>query len=280
MPNHPLAEVFGFPIDNFSSEAHHHRNDRLCPFNNRVPNCTKDKFNDPLGVCSLYNSQGEPTVICPVRFREKWLIAEDAANFFFPAGASWTSLGATRLNDAQGKSAGNIDIVLASHDEKGTITDFGAIEIQAVYISGNIRKVFEHYMADPSARYDLDWTIRKNYPRADYLSSSRKRLAPQLVYKGGILNEWGKKLAVVVHASLYNTLPALPEVSRQEADLAWMLYDLEYNEAERVYNLVHKRTIYTKFHTALQKITTADSGPISDFVGKLQKKLEDRLQNG
>ena len=234
MPRHPLAEVFGFPIDNFSSEAHRHRNNQLCPFNNRVTNCTKDKVSNPLGVCSLYDSNNQPTIICPVRFRENWLILRDAANFFFPAGTLWTSLGETRLNDAQGKSAGNIDVILVSHDEDGSITDFGAIEVQAVYISGNIRGAFEYYMADQSNQYNMEW-VSKNYPRPDYLSSSRKRLAPQLIYKGGILNEWGKKLAVVVHTSFYNTLPSLPEVSPQEADLAWMLYDLEYNESERVY---------------------------------------------
>ncbi|MGO8756106.1 MAG: hypothetical protein ACLQHK_12850 [Gallionellaceae bacterium] len=48
MPN-PLAEVFGFPTDNFSPEAKRARNSKLCPYNNKVPNCTKDKALDPLG---------------------------------------------------------------------------------------------------------------------------------------------------------------------------------------------------------------------------------------
>jgi len=45
MPNQPMAEVFGYKIDDFSAEAQRHR---LCLFNNKVPNCTKDKVNDPL----------------------------------------------------------------------------------------------------------------------------------------------------------------------------------------------------------------------------------------
>src|SRR5437660_399630 len=53
MPRQPLAEVFGFPIDNMSEEAQRHRKHRLCPFNNKVANCTKDKASDPLGVCSV-----------------------------------------------------------------------------------------------------------------------------------------------------------------------------------------------------------------------------------
>ncbi|MGF1506092.1 MAG: NotI family restriction endonuclease [Anaerolineae bacterium] len=76
-PNHPLNEVFGFPPSDFSPAAQRNRQNRLCPFNNRVPNCTKDRANDPLGVC-------------PIRFRQDWLVAEDAASFFFPEGTAWT----------------------------------------------------------------------------------------------------------------------------------------------------------------------------------------------
>jgi hypothetical protein len=69
MPRHPLAEVFGFPTGNFSAEATRHRGKRLCPYNNKVPNCTKDKAKDPLGVCSVYESDSA-VITCPVRFRQ------------------------------------------------------------------------------------------------------------------------------------------------------------------------------------------------------------------
>ena len=90
MASQPLAEVFGYPISNMSDEAQRHRQDRLCPFNNRVPSCTKDKVEDPLGVCSVFS--GENAVItCPIRFREGWSIASDAAGFFFAPGTLWTA---------------------------------------------------------------------------------------------------------------------------------------------------------------------------------------------
>ncbi len=79
---HPLAKVFGYPITNFAENAERNRRNRLCPFHNRVPNCTKDKANDPLGVCSIYN-ENSAIVTCPIRFREDWIITEGAANFFF-----------------------------------------------------------------------------------------------------------------------------------------------------------------------------------------------------
>ena len=55
MHNHPLAEVFGFPPDNLSEEAERFRKDKLCPFHNKVPSCTKDKALDPLGVCTVHS---------------------------------------------------------------------------------------------------------------------------------------------------------------------------------------------------------------------------------
>jgi len=64
-----------------------------------------------------------------------------------------------KLNDANGQSAGNIDIVLTCYDDLGKITDFGSLEIQGVYISGNVRGPFEQYIANPSKNADLDWSL-------------------------------------------------------------------------------------------------------------------------
>jgi Restriction endonuclease NotI len=275
-PGQPLAEVFGFPINNHSPEAERHRHTKLCPYNNKVPSCTKDRAIDPLGVCSIYEASGEATIICPVRFREKWIIAEDAAAFFFPPDAAWTSLTEIRLKDATGQSAGNIDVVLVAYDDRGRLVDFGSLEVQAVYISGNVRNSFEYYMADPQSRALQPWR-GANYPRPDYLSSSRKRLAPQLLYKGGIFKAWNKKQAVALHKSFYATLPALPEVSPAEADLAWFLYSLEHDEETNRLTLMHHQTIYTAFEPTLLKITTAAAGPIEDFIAHLQARLDDRL---
>ena len=110
---HPLAEVFGFPPAANDAAATRHRTKRLCPFNNKVPNCTKDKAQDPLGVCSVIHGK-EIAVTCPVRFRQDWLIADHAADFFFPPGTNWTTLTEVRLKDADGGSAGNIDVVLCA----------------------------------------------------------------------------------------------------------------------------------------------------------------------
>ena len=171
MASQPLAEVYGFPITNLSQEAEHFRQNRLCPYNNKVPSCTKSKAKDPLGVCSVY-SGNEIAITCPVRFREGWKIISDAAKFFFPLNMPWVALPEIRLHDGNGQSAGNIDYVWVAYDEKEQIVDFGAVEVQSVYISGNIRQPFEHYMEDRVNRTQMEWS--STHVRPDYLSSSRK----------------------------------------------------------------------------------------------------------
>lgn len=279
MAKQPLAEVFGYPIDNHSPDAKRCRDNALCPFGNKVPNCTKDKANDPLGVCSIVD-ETEVIITCPVRFREKWIIAADAAEFFFPKGAKWTTLAEVRLKDKQGNSAGNIDVVLCSYDDKGKVTDFGALEVQAVYISGNVRNPFEHFMEDPERRANMDWSTRPNYPNADYLSSSRKRLAPQLIFKGGIFKAWNKRTAVALNRGFFEKLPKLEEVAPEKADMAWLVYDLVKDEAKGIYALTRWKAIYTKFHESLEKITRSEPGNIADFVKVLQEKVDNKLENG
>lgn len=277
----PLAEVFGHLTTDQTEKADRYRSHRLCPFNNKVPNCTKDKAKNPLGVCSIYH-EDHPVITCPIRFREEWIVTDDAARFFFKEGTNWSSLTEVRLNDMHGKSAGNIDVVLVAYDDNGKVYDFGSLEIQAVYISGNVRDPFEYFMQDPHGRASMDWSKEPNYPRPDYLSSSRKRLAPQLLFKGGILHSWKKKIAVALNKSFFDTLPSLKRVPNSNADIAWLIYDLELikkkgQEPER-YSLKKVDEVFTEFEPSLLSITKASPGNVTDFMKQLQEKLDDHLE--
>ncbi len=110
--------------------------------------------------------------------------------------------------------------MLVAYDDAGKVVDFGALEIQAVYISGNVREPCEYYMENPASRASMDWSNEANDPRPDDLSSSRKRLVPQLVYKGGILHSWNKKIAVALNRTFFATLPTLKQVPKDQADIA------------------------------------------------------------
>jgi hypothetical protein len=273
----PLSEVFGFPISNNSERASRYLNNRLCPFNNIVSNCTKNSIESPLGVCSLYH-KNESIIICPVRFREDWKIMSDSAAFMFKGNAAWTHLGEIKLKDKSGKSAGNIDYVLVSYDDKGRILDFGSLEVQAVYITGNLTGPFNAYMENPTP--DFEWSQAIKYPKPDYLSSSRKRLLPQIIAKGSILKQWHKKQAVALQTSFYENLPELPEVHASDADFAFFLYDLTPVEHEKRLELMWRKTVYTKFDAVLKRIARFDAGSLNEFTVLLQKKLDAKRTGG
>jgi hypothetical protein len=267
----PLAEIFGFPIENLSERAVRYRTNKLCPFNNIVSNCTKNSIEFPLGVCSI-NHWNKPVIICPIRFREDWKIVSDAAAFIFEETKTWTHVGEVKLKDKLGKSAGNIDYVLVAYDHKGRVLDFGSLEVQAVYISGNLTGPFSAYLENPTPEFS--WKQAFKNPKPDYLSSSRKRLVPQIIAKGSILKQWGKKQAVALQTSFYNTLPPLPEVDKAEADFAFFLYDLVQVIKEKRLEIKLSKIIYTKFAIALEKIAKFEAGSIYEFTQLLQKKLD------
>ena len=276
MANHnPIEEVFGFPVSNDTETAQYYRDNRLCPYHNRFPNCTKDKADNPLGVCCVnYNS--EKIITCPTRFREDWIILRNAAEFVWPRGTKWTSLPEVKLIDGFGQSAGNVDYILVSYNQDGQITDFASVEVQGVYISGNLRNPFNEYMLHQPREFE--WKGR-NYPHPDFLSSSRKRLIPQMLYKGGIFKSWNKKQCVVIQKAFFDTLPTLPQTTKEKADIAWFLYDLKYNETDKRNHLSLVDVVYTEFDAALQKVIFTKPGEISDFITLLQDKFDERISN-
>lgn len=150
--------------------------------------------------------------------------------------------------------------------------------MQGVYISGNLRSPFEYYLENPTERADMDWTKKRLYPRADYLSSSRKRLAPQLLFKGGILHSWQRKMAVAVDSGFFAELPPLEPVAPAEAEIAWFIYDLVPSQTTSRYGLSRTRTVYTKFQPALETITTPVLGAETGFLRVLERKLKEKLK--
>jgi hypothetical protein len=134
-------------------------------------------------------------------------------------------------------------------------------------------------MQDPKAHADMNWKNEQWWPGPDYLSSSRKRLAPQLIFKGGIFSAWKKKTAVALDAGFFATLPKLKEVPKEKADMAWFVYDLELSKEENFYTLKRKQTVYTGFESSLNQITKSEPGSIKDFIGVLQGKLDEKLNS-
>ena len=65
----------------------------------------------------------------------------------------------------------------------------------------------------------------------------------------------------------------------EKADIAWLIYDLEEDEQRGKLQLVQSEIVYTEFAPALEKISRPEPGNIDDFIGVLQDKLDDKLEN-
>ena len=215
-----LGEVFGTRPADQSEAAKAIRHEKMCPF--RSTACTKDKKDDPLGVCTL-ETNNELTVVCPVRFIQEDRIFRDAGDLAFGMGTSIAVFPEYKLLEIMDgsekiKKIGKVDFLIGKVDS-GHVTDFCALEIQAVYSSGGgVRDSFKSFIANE------DWTHLTNRLGVDFRSSAQKRLFPQLSLKVPIFRRWGKKFFVVVDHNFFNALPGFPKVSQGNSEITWLTY--------------------------------------------------------
>jgi hypothetical protein len=74
-------------------------------------------------------------------------------------------------------------------------------------------------------------------------------------------------------------LPTLPEVRKEEADIAWLIYDLKLATNSGAHNeLFLERIVYTRFEPALNQITKSRPGKMEDFICLLQEKVDEKLE--
>jgi hypothetical protein len=119
---------------------------------------------------------------------------------------------------------GKIDYVIAQLGEGDAIVDFAALEVQAVYVSGDSsREPFEHYLRTGGNHANA----RR---RPDFRSSAQKRLMPQLSLKVPVFRRWGKRFFVAVDASFFAAMPSLRPVEQGNAEITWLVYPFARDE--------------------------------------------------
>lgn len=304
-PRFGIGEWFGNNLTQLSSEERRYyasevlkskkdRTPQPCPFQARKDGavCMKDG-----GVCSLrlysYAShpdngravgvpvegkQGDLRATCPYRFHDeldvfKWvgetilgdpdplLVGEVG---FLEAGASTDSAG--------GDDVGRIDMVLvSSKTPKDAPMVWAALEIQAVYFSGNAMKGEFEAFNDSS----VDWVI---FPagrrRPDYRSSGPKRLMPQLQIKVPTLRRWGKKMAVVVDRAFFDSIGEMDNVTDiSNADIAWFVVRFEEVEGQKRTRIVREEVRYTTLERSVEGLTGGKPVPLPTFETRISEKI-------
>lgn len=86
-------------------------------------------------------------------------------------------------------------------------------------------------------------------------------------------------MAVALDRTFYETLPTMDEVPEADAEMAWLIYDLRLDAAEKRYVLESHRVMYTAFEPALMRITRADAGVEDTFISKLQAALDRKFDS-
>lgn len=265
-----ISEVFGFGVDNQSDEAWESRNIKRCPF--RDAPCTKSSKTDPIGICSLSDGK-EAASLCPVRFIERDVIFKDAARLAFGTGVRFGVFPEVRILKIEAEEEGERDRKIGKVDyligkiEGTTVTDFAAVEVQAVYFSGGeIRTPLNHYMTTHS----LD--EQNSDRRPDFRSSAQKRLVPQLQLKVPVFRRWGKRFFVVVDTQFFGALPSFGETTSANSEVTWLTYPIAKHGPD--YRLDDVRVVYSEWDEVRNALREGTPPEPTDIILELQSKLD------
>jgi hypothetical protein len=126
-----------------------------------------------------------------------------------------------RVDGASGpaKKIGKVDFLIAKLDDHDRPVDFAALEVQAVYFSGEeIKSAVKEFLRTGQLPEDA-------YRRPDWRSSIQKRLMPQLSLKVPIFRRWGKKFFVATDSVFFGNIPSFRKVeSFPNSEITWLVY--------------------------------------------------------
>lgn len=267
-----IAEIFGYGVDNQTEEAWESRRAKRCPFRNNP--CTKSSKADPIGICSLSDG-GEAASLCPVRFVERDVIFTDAARLAFGEHVRFGIFPEVRILRIEAETGvkkdrkiGKVDYLLGKI-ENGAVVDFAALEVQAVYFSGNeIRTPLRYYME----KQTLD--LANSDRRPDFRSSAQKRLVPQLQLKVPVFRRWAKKFFVVVDTQFFGNLPQFPATTRSNSEVTWLSYPIARSGND--YALGDVNIVYSEWDEIRNALREGTPPEPDEIVAELQAKLERR----
>lgn len=77
---------------------------------------------------------------------------------------------------------------------------------------------------------------------------------------------------IAVQTTFFDRLPVIETVPPDDAEVAWLLYRMDYSALQERYILTLDRTVYTTF-AALDKITGSEAGDVEDFVSVLNQRI-------
>jgi len=262
-----VSEIFGKGFNNRSNEAELIRAKKICPFQNTP--CTKSSKTDPIGICTFSDGNSAASV-CPNRFLEHGRIFRDAAAIAFGEAAKYEvfpEIKILKIKDkktGKDKKIGKVDFLIGKI-ESGSVTDFAAVEIQAVYFSGTeIRTFLKNYLHAKSTN------IKAEKRGMDFRSSAQKRLIPQLKLKVPVFRRWGKKFFVVVDSLFFESLPNFNQTVESNSEVTWLSYPIQKSGAD--YEIQPPHIIFSEWDEIKNALREGVAPSLEEITSELQKR--------
>lgn len=169
------------------------------------------------------------------------------------------------------KRIGKVDYVIGRLDDMGKCTDFAALEVQSVYITGtSVRPAFQRFLKDGVIAPD-------SARRPDARSSAQKRLMPQLSLKVPVFRRWGKKFFVAVDQWFFEQLPPFAETdSIDNSEVTWLVYPFGRPGPARSYSMGVPRVVYSHW-SAVEEALREGVAPRPDEILEILNQDKKRV---
>jgi hypothetical protein len=205
-----------------------------------------------------------------VRFLEGDRIIVDAGRIAFGEGKKIVAVPEMRLLRVPDtdKRIGKIDFLIAVLDSSGQPSDFAALEVQAVYISGkSVRPFFNEFLR-------TGILPEGGKARPDYRSSAQKRLMPQLSLKVPVFRRWGKRFFVVVDQPFFTALPRIRRVEGKEnSEITWLVYRLHRNRSGCGYTMSNPEVVFTLWDDVLTALREGEAPQQSQVLAEIASRV-------
>lgn len=296
-----ISEFFGYPATDRSAQARQAVAAELCPFIG--DRCEKQLHNGVAsGVCTLKQTRTEAVICCPVRlYAEDYKVLQDVADKAFGPGlrlhkgalaksaaqhaqthvvAVWGKRwgGELRLPQRGGRGNFFVDWILARLDASGSLVDFVAVEVQTIDTTGNYQAA-RTALQSPVELATIEATAGFNWENVN------KRIIPQLLYKGNVLQREPKCSGGLFFVSPQRVFEKIMErVGGQSALLAYPLQSssitfLPYNlGAQAAAGTPAPLVAGPAFTTNIQQLAQAFAGPgVMPPAGSYEDAIQQQL---
>ncbi|WER46022.1 NotI family restriction endonuclease [Cupriavidus sp. WKF15] len=276
-----IIEFFGYAPGDRSLAAQQARATRSCPFIGGT--CQKTLSDRELsGACTLQPVRGAPVICCPIRlYANQYQILHDVAAYAFDGpvvlypgaqarnaplqlgtsrvavfGKAWG--GELRLPNRSGVGGYYVDWVLAKLTDDGATQEFVAVEVQSIDTTGNYREERAAYLREEP--YGSNSTAGFNWENVS------KRILPQLIYKGNVLQRerlCRKGLFFVSPTPVYEKIAqrlgqGLLEYHLQTGSISFMWYNVGDFAGDGQLRNLNREGVFT---TSVVQVANAFSSP-------------------